>query len=119
MENATLAVAGKGKILIFKALVTSNVLHLAFVTDARSSTVAQLENIEKNFFLQKRNPKFEHTTLCNEYEKGGLKNVDFLLQNNKPPMFLGLKTIWQFSCLESDTFIFYQKLPREKVSISF
>ena len=30
----------------------------------------------ENFFAKSGNAKLKHTTLCNEYEKGGLKSVD-------------------------------------------
>ena len=40
------------------------------------STVAQLEEIQKQFIWKNGNSKYKHTTLCSEYEQGGLKNVD-------------------------------------------
>ena len=43
--------------------------------DIPSSTIAQLEKIQKQFIWKNRNPKLKHTTLCYEYEQGGLKNV--------------------------------------------
>ena len=65
-----------GKTLSFKTLVISKVVHLALVKDIPSSTIAQLENIQKQFIWKNRNPKLKHTILCKEYEQGGLKNVD-------------------------------------------
>ena len=41
-----------------------------------SSTIAQLEKIQKQFIWKKGNPKLKHTTLYNKYKQGGLKNVD-------------------------------------------
>ena len=64
------------KILIFKNLAISKIVHLALVKDITSSTIAQLEKIQKQFIWKNENPKFKHTTLCNEYEEGGLKIVD-------------------------------------------
>ena len=40
------------------------------------STIAQLEKIQKQFIWKNRNSKYKYTTLCSEYEQGGLKNVD-------------------------------------------
>ena len=66
----------EGKILIFKTLAISKVVHLPLLKDVPSSTIAQLERIQKHFIWKNGNPKLKHTTLCNEYEQGGLKNVD-------------------------------------------
>ena len=66
----------EGKILIFKTLAISKVVHLPLLKDVPSSTIAQLERIQKHFIWKKGNPKLKHTTLCNEYEQEGLKNVD-------------------------------------------
>ena len=41
---------------------------------------AQLEKIQKQFIWKKGNPKLKHTTLCNEHEQGGLKNVDIFFK---------------------------------------
>ena len=66
----------EGKILIFKTLAISKVVHLPLLKGVPSSTIAQLEKIQKHFVWKNENPKLKHTTLCNEYEQGGLKNVD-------------------------------------------
>ena len=44
--------------------------------DVPSNTIAQLEKIQKQFIWKNENSKLKHTTLCNKYEQGGLKNVD-------------------------------------------
>ena len=44
----------ESKILIFKTLAISKVVHLALVKDVTSSTIAQLENIQKRFTWIKR-----------------------------------------------------------------
>ena len=62
------------------------IVHLALVKDTPSSEIAQLEK-KKEFIWKNGNPKLKLSTLCNEYEQGGLKTVDFL-QNNKSSMFL-------------------------------
>ena len=68
------------KVLIFKTLAISKIVHLALVKDVPSSTIAQLEKIQKQFIWKNGNPKLKHTTLCNEYEQGGLKNVDIFFK---------------------------------------
>ena len=67
----------EGKILIFKTLAISKVVHLPLLKDVPSSTIAQLERIQKHFIWKNGNPKLKHTTLCNDYEQGGLKKVIF------------------------------------------
>ena len=83
----------ESKILIFKTLTISKVVHLASMKDVPSSTIAQVNKIRKQFISKNRNPKLKHTTLCNKYEKAGLKSVNIFLQDDKPPMFKGQKTI--------------------------
>ena len=70
----------EGKILIFKTLAISKIVHFALVKDVPFSTIAQLEKIQKQFIWKNGNPKLKHTTLCNEYEQGGLKNVDIFFK---------------------------------------
>ena len=65
----------EGKTLIFKTLAVSKVIHIGLVKGVSSSTIAQLEKIQKQFIWKKGNPKLKHTTLYNKYEQGGLKNV--------------------------------------------
>ena len=62
-----------GKILIFKTLAISKIVHLALVKHVPSRKIAQLEKIQKQFIWKNRNPELKHTTLCNKYEQGGLK----------------------------------------------
>ena len=44
----------EGRILIFKTLAISKVAHLPLVKDVPSSTIAQLEKVQKKFYLEKR-----------------------------------------------------------------
>ena len=64
-----------GKILIFKTLSISKVVHLALVQDVPSSTISQLEKIQKHFIWKNGNPKLKHTTVCNKCKQGRLNNV--------------------------------------------
>ena len=66
----------EGRISIFKTLAISKVAHLPLVKDVPSSTIAQLEKVQKKFIWKNGNLNLKHTILCNEYEQGGLKNVD-------------------------------------------
>ena len=81
----------EGEILSFKTLAVSKIVHLSLVKVVPSSIIAQLEKIQKQFIaqlekIQKQfiwkngNPKLKHTTLCKEYKKGGLKNVEIFLK---------------------------------------
>ena len=36
----------------------------------------ELNKIQKEFIWKNKNPKIKHTTLCNNYNNGGLKNID-------------------------------------------
>ena len=68
----------KGKILTFKTLVKTLAKSCTFalVKDVPSTRIAQLDKIQKQFIWKNGNRKLKHTTLCDKYEKGRLKNVD-------------------------------------------
>ena len=66
----------EGKITVFKTLALSKIIHLALVTDVPKSTILALNKTQKEFIWKNSNPKIKHSTLCSNYEKGGLKNVD-------------------------------------------
>ena len=108
----------EGKIVVFKMLAISNVVHLALVNDVLpSSTIVQLEKIQKQFIWKNRNPKLKHTALCNKYERGGQKNVNIFSK------MTSLQCSW-VKRLYDDSFhgwkvISYQKSHREKFCISF
>ena len=110
----------ESKVLIFKTLAISKVAHLALEKDVSSSTIAQLERIEKQFIWKNGNPKLKHTTLCNEYEQGELKNVDIFSK------IISLLCSW-FKRLYDDSFHAWkvipffscQKSPTQKFCISF
>ena len=64
------------KILIFRTLAISKILYLPLVKDVPSSTIGRLDKIQKQFIWKNGNPELKQTTFCNEYKKGGLKDVD-------------------------------------------
>ena len=41
-----------------------------------NNTIDLMYKIQKNFIWQGKKAKIKYITLCNEYENGGLKNVD-------------------------------------------
>ena len=72
MRNLTL----EGKVTVFKALAISKIVHLALITNISKSAIKELNKIQKEFIRKNKNPRIKHTTLCNNYDNGGLKNVD-------------------------------------------
>ena len=65
----------EGRIANFKLFAISNIIHLALVTEIPISIINLLYKIEMEFIWKGQNPKIKHSTLCNEYKDGGLKNV--------------------------------------------
>ena len=72
MRNVTL----EGKITIFKTLAISKIIHLASVTVLPNSTITELNKIHKDFIWIHQRPKIKEKTLINNFDKGGLKDVD-------------------------------------------
>ena len=74
MRNLTL----EGKIIIFKTLAISKIIHFSLVTNVPTQIINELNKMQKEFIWKGSNPKIKHSTLCNKYENGGLKNADVL-----------------------------------------
>ena len=74
MQNSTL----EEKNTIFKTLAISKIIHFSLVTNVPMQIINELNKIQKDFIWNGSNPKIKHSTLCNKYENGGLKNVDIL-----------------------------------------
>ena len=66
----------EGRITVFKSLAVSKVVQLLLITKLHNNTNEFLYKIQKNFIWQVKKAKIKHTTLCNGYEKKGIKNVD-------------------------------------------
>ena len=64
------------RIKVFKSLAVSEVIHLLLITKLRNNTTYLLYKIQKSFIWQGKKAKLKHSTLCNDYEKGVMKNVD-------------------------------------------
>ena len=65
----------KGRITVFKSLAVSKVIHILLITKLHNNTIDLLHKIQKNFIWQGKMAKTKHSTICNGYEKGGIKNV--------------------------------------------
>ena len=85
MRNLTL----EGEIVIFKTLAVSKIVFQSMITPVPRHIVNELERIQKVFLLKNSSPKIKHETLCNDYEGGGLKNIDIL---NK--IIISLQSSW-------------------------
>ena len=66
----------EGRTKVFKFLAVSKVIHLLLITKLHNNITDLLHKIQKNFIWQGKKAKIKHSTLCNGYEKGGIKNVD-------------------------------------------
>ena len=66
----------EGRITVFKSLALSKFIHLLLIIKLHGNTVDLLREIQKNFIWQGKKAKIKHSTLCNGYEKGGIKKVD-------------------------------------------
>ena len=63
--------------MVFKSLAVSKVIHLLLMTKLHNSTIDLLHKMQKNFIWSGKKAKTKHSTLCNGYQKGLIKNVDF------------------------------------------
>ena len=72
MGNLTL----EEKVTVSKALAISKIVHLALITNIPTSTMKELNKIQKEFIWKNKNPKIKNTTICNNYDNGGPKNID-------------------------------------------
>ena len=63
----------EGRITVFKSLAVFKVMHLLLITKLHNNTIDLLYKIKKNFIWQEKKATIKHSTLCNGYEKGGIK----------------------------------------------
>ena len=66
----------EGKIIVFKSVALSKITHLSLVKTIPPSIIDQLNKTQKNFIWNGLNPKITNSTINNNYENGGLKNVN-------------------------------------------
>ena len=68
----------EGKVLIFKSLAISKIVHLSLITTIPHTIINQFNNIQINFIWNGKNLKIKHLTLSNSFKDSGLKDVDVL-----------------------------------------
>ena len=56
----------EGRIIAFKSLAISKLIHLAFVTEIPTSTINLLTKILMEFIWKGENPKIQNSVLCND-----------------------------------------------------
>ena len=56
MRNFTI----EGKILVFKSLAISKIVHLSLITTVLCRIIYQLKNIQKNIMWNRKNPDIQH-----------------------------------------------------------
>ena len=62
--------------MVFKSLAVFKIIHLLLITKLHNNTIDVMYKIQKNFTWKGKKAKIKHSTLCNGYEKGSIKNVD-------------------------------------------
>ena len=65
-----------GKIVTFKTLAVSKIIYISYLTSVPSDVIQTLCAIKKSFIWDGKRPKIKHSTLINDYQKGGLKDID-------------------------------------------
>ena len=63
----------EGRITVFKSLAVSKVIYLLLITKLHDNTIDLFHKIHKNFIWQGKKAKIKHITLCNDFEKGGIR----------------------------------------------
>ena len=72
MRNLTV----EGKIIVFKTLSLSKMVHLCLTSVVPKQFTEEIENIQKSFLWNRSTPKIKHSPLRNSFAAGGLRNVD-------------------------------------------
>ena len=72
MRNLSL----EGKMIIFKILALSKVVHLCLISVVPKQIIEEIENIQKYFLQNWSTPEINRSTLCNSFATGVLTNVD-------------------------------------------
>ena len=75
MRNLTI----EGKVLVFQSFAISRIVHLSLITTILH-TIIQLNNMQRKFIWNGKNPKIKHLTLSNSFsfKDSGLKDIDVL-----------------------------------------
>ena len=64
------------KITVFKSLSFSNIIFISYLNKVPTTIIKKIEQIQRDFIWNVKKPKIKHTTLINDYEEGGLKDID-------------------------------------------
>ena len=64
------------KIIVFKTLALSKFLFLAQVLPIPNQITTTIQQIQRKFLWNSSNVKIKHEAICNDFQNGGLKNVD-------------------------------------------
>ena len=67
----------EGRIVAFKSLAISKLTHLALVPEIPTSTINLLTKTQMEFIWKGKTPNVRSSTLCNDYDNGGLKMLFF------------------------------------------
>ena len=74
MRNLSL----QGKVIVFNTLALSKIIHLCLASVVPKQIIEEIKNIQKNFLWNRATPKIKHSTPCNSFATGDLRNVDIL-----------------------------------------
>ena len=72
----------EGKIIIFKTLALSKFVFLAQVLPIPNEITTTIQRIQREFLWNSSNVKIKHETISNDFQNGGLKNVDISSKNS-------------------------------------
>ena len=81
----------EGRIIIFKALGLWKFVFLAQVLPIPNEIATTIQRIQRKFLWNSSNIKIKHKTICNEFQNGGLKDVDIDVAKFLAYNALGLK----------------------------
>ena len=65
-----------GKITVFKSLAFSKIIFISYLNEVPTTIIKKIEQIQRDFIWNGKKAKIKHTTLINDYEEGGLKDID-------------------------------------------
>ena len=66
----------EGKIIVFKSLAISKIVHVAYLSTVPKEIIEKLEKIQNDFLWNGKKAKIKSKTLSNKYDCGGLQKVD-------------------------------------------
>ena len=65
----------ESKIIAFKMLALSKIVHLCLTSDVPKQIIEKIENIQKNVLWNRSTLKIKHSTLCNVFATGSLRKL--------------------------------------------